>query len=87
MEKKKEVKYEIPQDFGEMSIRDRVTKRDIPEPSAERLRELLKKHGLTGGDAAKIVGVNSRTIRKWTGGERGIPSAAWKLLLLAMWEI
>lgn len=54
---------------------------DGPSPSPERLRELMKKHGLTGSKVAEIVGVNSRTVRKWTGGERGIPEPAWRLLL------
>ena len=61
--------------------------KDIPKTSPDALRELLKKHGLTGSQAAEIVGVNSRTIRKWTGGERGIPPAAWRLLLLVLGEI
>ena len=52
------------------------------KPTAERLRALMKQKGLTGAMAAEIVGVNSRTIRKWTGGERAIPEAAWRLLLL-----
>ena len=52
------------------------------KPTVEKLRALMKEKGLTGAKAAEIVGVNSRTIRKWTGGERAIPEAAWRLLLL-----
>ena len=52
------------------------------KPTADGLRALMKQKGLTGARAAEIVGVNSRTIRKWTGGERAIPEAAWRLLLL-----
>jgi len=52
------------------------------KPTADKLRALMKQKGLTGARAAEIVGVNSRTIRKWTGGERAIPEAAWRLLLL-----
>jgi DNA-binding XRE family transcriptional regulator len=53
---------------------------DNTAPSPEKLRALLKEKGLTGSQAAKIAGVNPRTIRKWVGGERGIPTAAWRLL-------
>ncbi len=52
-------------------------------PSAEDIREALK-HGehWTGSVAATMLGVNSRTIRKWTGGECEMPYAAWRLLLI-----
>lgn len=49
-----------------------------PEPG--ELRALLWEANLTGAQAGDLVGVNSRTIRKWTGGEREIPYAAWRLL-------
>lgn len=56
-------------------------------PSAEELREFLIEHGLTGAAAARLVGVDSRTIRKWTASEeaanrRSIPWSAWALLRL-----
>ena len=54
----------------------------VTEPSPEGLRKLLKEKNLTGNKAATIVGVHGRTVRKWTGGERGIPAAAWKLLIM-----
>lgn len=56
-------------------------------PSAEELREFLKSHGLTGSAAARLVGVDSRTIRRWTASEtapskRAMPWSAWALLRL-----
>ena len=53
------------------------------QPSKEEIRMLLKDNDLTGAQAGMLVGVNSRTVRKWTGGERGIPYAAWRLLLIS----
>ena len=53
------------------------------QPTKEEIRTLLKQNDLTGAKAAKIEGVNSRTVRKWTGGERGIPYAAWRLILIS----
>ena len=55
---------------------------DFVEPSTDEIRYLLRSQKWTGADAAAIVGVDSRTIRRWTGGERGMPYAAWRLLLI-----
>lgn len=55
-------------------------------PTSDEIRMALKIGGLTGGQAAKLLGVStvggSRTVRKWTGGEREIPYSAWRLLLI-----
>jgi hypothetical protein len=56
-------------------------------PSGEELRDFLKRHSLTGTAAAAIVGVDARTIRKWTASaeaenRRAIPWSAWRLLQL-----
>lgn len=55
--------------------------------TADDLRELMRQTGLTGSQAARLVGVNSRTIRKWATSHGlpnsgDIPYAAWRLLLL-----
>lgn len=56
-------------------------------PTTEEIRHVLKLLNLTGSQAAKVLGVSSskvsgsRTIRKWTGGEREMPYATWHLLL------
>ena len=51
------------------------------QPTGQEVRELLKMASLTGSMAADIVGVNSRTIRKWTGEEQRIPYSAWAILV------
>lgn len=61
-------------------------------PTGEQLRNFLREHNLTGAAAATIVGVDSRTVRKWTAsGEaanrRAIPWSAWILLKLVAGEV
>jgi hypothetical protein len=62
------------------------------QPSPEEIREVLRRAELTGSAAAKLVGISeSRTIRRWTGGQSPIPYAAWALLcetagLGAIWK-
>ncbi len=61
-------------------------------PTADQLREFLRRNEITGSSAARIVGVDSRTVRKWTASEdadnrRAIPWSAWILLQLYVGEI
>jgi hypothetical protein len=56
---------------------------DIPKP--EELREFLRSHDLTGSAAAALLGVEARTVRKWTASKdadnrRRMPWSAWALL-------
>lgn len=56
-------------------------------PGGDELREFFKTHGLTGSMAAGIVGVDTRTVRRWTASSeapsrRAIPWSAWILLRL-----
>ena len=51
-----------------------------PEP--DDIRAILREAGLTGSQVGRLVGVDGRTVRKWTGGERRIPYSAWRLLLV-----
>lgn len=51
------------------------------QPNADEVRKLLKFAELSGSEAGKLVGVNSRTVRKWVGGQSSIPYAAWALLI------
>lgn len=58
----------------------------IPPPGSwqhdpDRLREFLRGHALTGAQAGALIGVDGRTIRKWTGGERPMPYSAWYCLV------
>lgn len=51
-------------------------------PTSDEIREFLQDHRITGSKAGEIVGVDSRTIRRWTGGDRSMPYAAWRLLVI-----
>lgn len=63
---------------------------EVPNPDA--FREWLKANEMTGADAARIVGVDSRTIRRYTAppdqhGARQLPWAIWMLLQLYVGEV
>ena len=51
-------------------------------PSADELRAVMKAQGWTGAKTAALVGVDSRTVRRWTGNERPVPYSAWRLLII-----
>lgn len=52
-------------------------------PSPADVRAVLAYGELSSESAAKIVGVTGRrTIGKWASGQRKIPYAAWRLLLI-----
>lgn len=58
------------------------------EPSWLDVRALIQQMGLTGSQVADLVGVGSRSVRKWTSppetaNHAPIPYAAWRLLLIA----
>jgi len=48
------------------------------EPTQDEIREAVRRAGLTGAAAGKVLGVTGRTIRRWVGGEREMPYAAWR---------
>ncbi|MFJ3465341.1 transcriptional regulator [Achromobacter spanius] len=51
------------------------------QPESGEVRAVLSMAGLTGGEAAKLLGISDgRTIRRWTGGDSPIPFAAWAIL-------
>lgn len=55
-------------------------------PTPEDVRAVLRVLGWTGKAAATTLGLGKkgdRTVRRWTGGERSIPYAAWRFMLLA----
>jgi hypothetical protein len=61
-------------------------------PTGDQLRDFLREHNLTGAAAAAIVGVDTRTVRKWTASSdavnrRAIPWSAWILLRLVTGEL
>jgi len=68
---KKAIKAESLRPFGE----------DWEQPDATAVRAVLKLANLTGGGAARRLGISdSRTVRRWTGGDSNISYAAWALL-------
>ncbi|SAL62427.1 helix-turn-helix domain-containing protein [Caballeronia humi] len=50
-------------------------------PTGEEVREILRRAGLSGAQAAKLVGVSdSRQVRRWTGDNAPISYSAWAIL-------
>lgn len=64
----------------------------IPTYSPDTLRAVLARHSLTGSQAGRLLGVDSRTIRKWTAAasitnHRDMPDSAWWLLLILVGDL
>jgi hypothetical protein len=58
---------------------------ELPEASPENLRALLDRAGWSRAQAAEIIGVEERTVKRYLsrGAEaRTIPRGLWELLLL-----
>ncbi|MFT6903943.1 MAG: hypothetical protein ACJAS1_000588 [Oleiphilaceae bacterium] len=53
-------------------------------PNIDELREAKRRSGKTGSQLAAMMGVNSRTLRKWIGGLHAIPYAAWMIWLFSI---
>lgn len=50
-------------------------------PTPGEIRHVLAMSSLSGSAAARLVGISeSRTVRRWTGGDSAIPYAAWAIL-------
>jgi len=65
---------------------------DTPPYTPDALRSVLTRHGLTSKQAGKMLGVDPRTIRKWTAkpdvaSHRDMPASAWLLLLILVGEV
>lgn len=68
-----------------MSVRTECLKpaSEFSPPSGEEIKFILKQAGLTGAEAAKVLGLKNkggRTIRRWTSEESNIPYCAWAVL-------
>jgi hypothetical protein len=64
----------------------------LPTYTPDALRAVLARHSLTGSRAGRLLGVNSRTIRKWTApneiaNHHDMPDSAWWLLLIVCGEL
>lgn len=54
---------------------------DWQQPTPDEVRAVLAICGLTGSAASRLVGIaDSRTVRRWTGGETPIPYSVWAIL-------
>ena len=52
-------------------------------PTGQEVREVVRLAGLTGGGAARVLGLGAkgdRTVRRWIGEDSSIPYAAWAIL-------
>ena len=63
-----------------------------PTYTPDALRGLLLRHQLTGSMAGRLLGVDSRTVRRWTSpsgniSHRDMPDSAWWLLLILTGEL
>jgi len=45
----------------------------------ETIRQTREAHGLSVGEAARMVQVTDRTWRRWEDGSRKMPAGAWEL--------
>lgn len=50
-------------------------------PTKDEFRSVTQTLGLTGSMVGALLGVTSRAVRKWIGGESEVPYSAWRLLL------
>lgn len=50
------------------------------QPTTNEIRSVIKIANLTGSQVGNLVGVQSRAVRRWTGGDAAIPYAAWAIL-------
>jgi DNA-binding transcriptional regulator YiaG len=48
--------------------------------TSDEYRKTIDKLGLTQGGAARLLGVDERTSRRWANGERDIPPPAQRFL-------
>lgn len=63
----------------------------IPPYSPDALRDVLARHGLSGSKAGRLLRVDGRTVRRWTGGmhqkgRQDMPESTWLLLLILTGE-
>ena len=52
----------------------------------QTIRKTRQRHGLSVGEAARLVQVTDRTWRRWEDGTRKMPAGAWELFQLKIKE-
>ncbi len=50
-------------------------------PSAAGVKKALQLAGWSEVEYSRRIGVNDRTVRRWTSGEKTVPYAAWCILV------
>ncbi len=54
-------------------------------PTGEEIREAF--FPFTGGQVAKLLGVEARQVRRWIGEDATIPYSAWRLWLIILEKV
>jgi len=54
--------------------------RSWSSPTGDEIKAALSMAGWTGVELSRRLGVDDRTVRRWTGDEKEIPYAAWCVL-------
>ncbi|RBB97319.1 hypothetical protein C3E97_028065 [Pseudomonas sp. MWU12-2115] len=54
--------------------------KDWVEPTADEVRAALEMAGWSGEAFSRVIGVDGRTVRRWTLGEKKINYPAWCVL-------
>lgn len=77
---------ETPVQYGEPQVEIRkeclvAFKEGWQQPTGDEVRAVLKMTGLSGKEAADMVGLeNTRIVRKWAGGAAPVPYSVWAIL-------
>ncbi|MGP5477597.1 helix-turn-helix domain-containing protein [Pseudomonas helleri] len=57
-----------------------IERKNWIEPTSNEVRAALKMAGWSGEELSRRIGVDSRTVRRWTLGEKPINYASWCVL-------
>lgn len=49
-------------------------------PEGGEIKGMLQRAGWSGVQFSKVLGIDPRTVRRWTGDEKTIPYPAWAIL-------
>lgn len=51
-------------------------------PTGEEIKLALSMAGWSGEGFSRLIGVDGRTVRRWTSNEKSIPFSAWAIVCL-----
>jgi len=72
--------YKLPGDAAAITPDNLAPFSSWVPPSAAGIKKALQLAGWTEVEYSRRIGVNDRTVRRWTAGDKPIPYAAWALL-------